>query len=644
MSDTRHARYLVCVVGLSISLLGGCPPQSSGGDASGNSNTNGSVTSAGFEDNGLAEPGPLAAEIVNAPPSGALLFPPAASTIATGDVVFLWEATDANNTNLDSTVFVSADPDVFGNALVSAGRRSAPDEVEHRLGIQLPDEGTFYWGVRMTDGVSTVDLPEDGVGLMFDTSATSFVRIGADDVVLLCPRDTQPARTRTTFSWSLGGVMPTRSQVFVSRAGSDNPFDAPLGVFDLADATATSRALSDAEALPVGETLSWGLRLETASEVLFTFAGQLGASFLVADNVPPSGELRGPADGAIWADADTSFELSWNADPGNCEDVLTSTLFFELATNSSDADSLFSSPISLAVAEGGRDVDLVNGGEPVIPGGVWRWGVLADDGTDATRLVDANDPTRVYRTFVRDTAPRFVMTPIVGPQPCSAQQVSYDAVTFSFADDNGLDTVGVTVTYAATQADVFTAPTAALSPVPGTSGGDGVVFLQPTGLPECPDFDQGGGFYGIELSDGVNDPVRSVVEFVGPPIGACCQPDGSCTEGTQTDCNTGSYQGDDTLCAQISCAQPPPPDCNGNGIPDDQDIAQGTSLDCNLNQVPDECEGSPIVVDAGTLLPGVIDGQGGYDSRLQNNDLSGSICPPQQGTNSAVVWSVDSRP
>jgi len=31
-------------------------------------------------------------------------------------------------------------------------------------------------------------------------------------------------------------------------------------------------------------------------------------------------------------------------------------------------------------------------------------------------------------------------------------------------------------------------------------------------------------------------------------------------------------------------------DCNGNGIPDDEDIASGTSEDCNENAVPDECE------------------------------------------------------
>ena len=31
-------------------------------------------------------------------------------------------------------------------------------------------------------------------------------------------------------------------------------------------------------------------------------------------------------------------------------------------------------------------------------------------------------------------------------------------------------------------------------------------------------------------------------------------------------------------------------DCNGNGIPDDDDVASGTSADCNGNGVPDECD------------------------------------------------------
>ena len=32
------------------------------------------------------------------------------------------------------------------------------------------------------------------------------------------------------------------------------------------------------------------------------------------------------------------------------------------------------------------------------------------------------------------------------------------------------------------------------------------------------------------------------------------------------------------------------PDCNGNGVPDSEDIAQGTSDDCNSNGLPDECD------------------------------------------------------
>ena len=31
-------------------------------------------------------------------------------------------------------------------------------------------------------------------------------------------------------------------------------------------------------------------------------------------------------------------------------------------------------------------------------------------------------------------------------------------------------------------------------------------------------------------------------------------------------------------------------DCNGNGIPDECDLASGTSADCNGNNIPDGCE------------------------------------------------------
>ena len=33
-----------------------------------------------------------------------------------------------------------------------------------------------------------------------------------------------------------------------------------------------------------------------------------------------------------------------------------------------------------------------------------------------------------------------------------------------------------------------------------------------------------------------------------------------------------------------------PDDCNGNGIEDAEDIANGTSLDCNGDGLPDECQ------------------------------------------------------
>jgi len=34
-------------------------------------------------------------------------------------------------------------------------------------------------------------------------------------------------------------------------------------------------------------------------------------------------------------------------------------------------------------------------------------------------------------------------------------------------------------------------------------------------------------------------------------------------------------------------------DCNGNGVPDECDVASGFSLDADGNHVPDECEAAP---------------------------------------------------
>ncbi len=47
-------------------------------------------------------------------------------------------------------------------------------------------------------------------------------------------------------------------------------------------------------------------------------------------------------------------------------------------------------------------------------------------------------------------------------------------------------------------------------------------------------------------------------------------------------------------------------DCNGNGIPDDQDIGAGVSEDCNGNGVPDECE--TLLDNDGDGTPNCLDG------------------------------------
>ena len=49
---------------------------------------------------------------------------------------------------------------------------------------------------------------------------------------------------------------------------------------------------------------------------------------------------------------------------------------------------------------------------------------------------------------------------------------------------------------------------------------------------------------------------------------------------------------------------PPIADCNGNSIPDRNDIDSGTSLDCNGNGIPDECENDPCAAPSYVLDQG----------------------------------------
>ncbi|MDY6837243.1 MAG: Ig-like domain-containing protein, partial [Thermodesulfobacteriota bacterium] len=61
------------------------------------------------------------------------------------------------------------------------------------------------------------------------------------------------------------------------------------------------------------------------------------------------------------------------------------------------------------------------------------------------------------------------------------------------------------------------------------------------------------------------------------PEGACCMPDGSCTEGTSSECASagGSYQGNGTDCASANCAQPEGACCMPDGS-----CTEGTSSEC----------------------------------------------------------------
>ncbi|MHC4610494.1 MAG: hypothetical protein ACYS7M_09115 [Planctomycetota bacterium] len=278
----NYGRYGCWLIALTLAACWGCAQPDGGGDGADGTGGDGSGGSTGgFVDNGLPAPGPLPAGEENVPPTGGLLFPLEGGVVPVGEVVFVWEGTDENGTNIDSTIYVSDQADVFDNPVLTQGVRTPPEEVEHRFSIQLPDAGTFFWGVEISDGVNLVRRQTSDVGLQFEISETASGRIGLEDAILLCPSSTLPARSVTTFHWSLGEAIPLRTQVFVSRAGLDNPFDTPLLVLEVEPPTDTSRPLADADALPLGDLLSWGLRLQTADAVLFSFEGQVGEAFLV---------------------------------------------------------------------------------------------------------------------------------------------------------------------------------------------------------------------------------------------------------------------------------------------------------------------------------------------------------------------------
>lgn len=53
------------------------------------------------------------------------------------------------------------------------------------------------------------------------------------------------------------------------------------------------------------------------------------------------------------------------------------------------------------------------------------------------------------------------------------------------------------------------------------------------------------------------------------------------------------------------------PDCNANGIPDDCDLADGTSTDYDADGLPDDCEGGTVGTDYATIADGLLDAPDG---------------------------------
>lgn len=114
---------------------------------------------------------------------------------------------------------------------------------------------------------------------------------------------------------------------------------------------------------------------------------------------------------------------------------------------------------------------------------------------------------------------------------------------------------------------------------------------------------------------------ESLMEYDGCSFSTCC-PAGStcfCSSGCQTITALPAYQSFQNIMGQRSYISDGDidwlvyvygdPDCNGNGIPDYDDIQSGFSADCNDNGVPDECD---IAVGVPTYSDSIY-GFTGYD-------------------------------
>ncbi len=91
------------------------------------------------------------------------------------------------------------------------------------------------------------------------------------------------------------------------------------------------------------------------------------------------------------------------------------------------------------------------------------------------------------------------------------------------------------------------------------------------------------GVSGTLLIQGFHGDGRPFQEYLSFDSQIECQNDPDCDDGNP--CN-GQEACVDEQCQTVA----PSPDCNGNGVLDSCDIADGTSEDCNGNGIPDECD------------------------------------------------------
>ena len=151
--------------------------------------------------------------------------------------------------------------------------------------------------------------------------------------------------------------------------------------------------------------------------------------------------------------------------------------------------------------------------------------------------------------------------------------------------------------------------------------------------------------------------------LAGPPpncsgFGNCCEPNGNpgcsdfdcceCVCAIDSFCCESEW---DAICAgescsaQFDCGQVCDccvPDCNENGIPDDEDIAAGTSEDCNDNGIPDEWD---IAGYQRVDIIFILDGSGSIGSRhfqVEKDSIVDCLCGPNADipANGAVAVAV----